>query len=38
MPPVFMAGLDVLEMCSVTEEGIEQRLPDTVDPRGLKGR
>ena len=38
MPRVFMDGLGLLEMYSVTEEDIGQRFPDTVGPRGPKGK
>jgi hypothetical protein len=38
MPTVFMDGLDLIEMHSVTEEEIEQCLPDTVDPREQNGK
>ena len=33
-----MDGLGLLEMYSVTEEDIGRRFPDTVDPRGPKGK
>jgi hypothetical protein len=38
MPRDFMDGLDLLVMYSVTEEDIGRRLPDTVGPRGPKGK